>query len=98
MGIARTLAYQGTVSAPMYSRSPDGSVSDGTGDTTASFFREYKFKLEKLYDRFYTAKGAFLAVQRREAAQRFYADLLREVRESCDGTDTLLSQILENNR
>lgn len=98
IGIARSLAYQGTISAPMYSRLPDGSVSDGTGDTIPSFFREYKFKLEKLYDRFYTAKGAFLAVQRREAAQRFYADLLREVRESCDGTDTLLSQILENNR
>lgn len=98
MGIARTLAYQGTVSAPMYSRHPDGSVSDGTGDTIPSFFREYKFKLEKLYDRFYTAQGALLAAQRKEAAQRFYADLLNEVRASCDGTEMLLAQILENSR
>ena len=82
IGIARSLEYQGTISAPMYTRLPDGSVSDGTGDTIPSFFREYKFKLEKLYDRFYTKKGASLAQQRREAAQRFYEDLLREVRES----------------
>jgi uncharacterized protein len=98
LGSARTLMYKGDTKDVLYRRKQDGSIDDGTGDLGDSFFREYKFKLEKLYDRFYTAKGAFLAVQRREAAQRFYADLLREVRESCDGTDTLLSQILENNR
>ena len=95
IGIARTLEYQGTVSAPMYSRLPDGSVSDGSGDTVPSFFREYKFKLEKLYDRFYTPKGAELAAGRRNAAQRFYEDLLMEVRSST-GTAALLEQILEN--
>jgi len=82
IGIARTLAYQGAVSAPMYSRLPDGSVSSGAGDAVPSFFREYKFKLEKLYDRFYTQKGAELAANRRDAARRFYEDLLREVRDS----------------
>ena len=94
IGIARSLAYQGTISAPMYSRLPDGSVSDGTGDTIPSFFREYKFKLEKLYDRFYTDTGAALAEQRRDAARRFYEDLLREVRESTENTQ-YLQQILE---
>jgi uncharacterized protein len=73
---------------------PDGSVSDGTGDTVPSFFREYKFKLEKLYDRFYTQKGAELAAGRRDAARRFYEDILREVRGSTD-TAALLEQILE---
>ena len=95
MGIARTLAYQGTVSAPMYSRREDGTVSDGTGDTIPSFFREYKFKLEKLYDRFYTQKGAAMAQERKEAAQRFYNDLLREVREATDAADALLAQVLD---
>lgn len=95
IGIARTLEYQGRVSAPMYSRLPDGSVSDGTGDTVPSFFREYKFKLEKLYDRFYTQKGAELAAGRRDAAQRFYEDLLMEVRSSTESA-ALLEQILES--
>lgn len=91
IGIARSLNYQGTVSAPMYSRLPDGSVSDGTGDTVPSFFREYKFKLEKLYDRFYTDKGRNLAAERREAAQRFYDDLLREIRESACSAMNLIN-------
>lgn len=96
MGIARTLAYQGTVSAPMYSRLPDGTVSDGTGDTAPSFFREYQFKLVKLYDRFYTPKGAAIARERRTAAQRFYSDLLREVRESTEDTEALLREVLQS--
>ena len=95
IGIARTLEYQGTVSAPMYSRREDGTVSDGSGDTVPSFFREYKFKLEKLYDRFYTPKGAQLAAKRREAAQRFYEDLYREVCQSTDYAEQLLGHILD---
>lgn len=89
IGIARTLAYQGTVSAPMYSRRPDGTVSEGTEDPDASFFREYHFKLKKLYGRFYTEKGAALAAERRESAVRFYEDLLREVKESAEGSNAL---------
>lgn len=94
IGIARTLAYQGAVSAPLYTRSADGTISDGVGDREDSFFREYRFKLEKLYDRFYTAKGAAMAAQRREAAQRFYEDLLREVRDSAGPIQDKLTGIL----
>lgn len=79
IGIARTLVYKGTVAEPLYTRNPDGTISDGTGEQPQSFFREYKFKLEKLYDRFYTENGKELALQRRESAQAFYADLFREV-------------------
>ena len=94
VGIALTLAYQGTVSAPMYSRNPDGTLSDGNGDTVPSFFREYHFKLKKLYDRFYTAKGAELAQKRRKAAEAFYCDLWEEISASCD--DRMLNDVLEN--
>ena len=38
MGIARTLLYKGSVSQPLYTRRPDGTVSDGTGDKEPSFF------------------------------------------------------------
>lgn len=78
MGIARTLMYAGQVSAPIYTRREDGSVSDGEGDCVPSFFREYHFKLKHIYDRFYTAAGKELAQSRRKAAEDFYRALLEE--------------------
>lgn len=95
MGIARTLAYQGALGAPLYTKLPDASVSDGTGDVPYSFFREYKFKLEKLYDRFYTQKGRELALQRRSAAEAFYNSLYNEVTQSCEGLNDLLEKNME---
>lgn len=79
LGIARTLMYKGNVTEPIYTKLPDGGISDGTQDSGPSFFREYKFKLEKLYDMFYTAKGAELARERRQIAAAFYESLYREV-------------------
>ena len=79
IGIARTLVYKGTVTEPLYTRLPNGKISDGAHEDTPSFFREYHYKLEKLYDRFYTIKGREMALQRREAAQSFYEELFREV-------------------
>lgn len=81
IGVARTLVYKGTVSAPLYSRAQDGTISDGKDDPAPSFFQEYHFKLKKLYDRFYTKAGARLARQRQAAAVSFYENLYREVRE-----------------
>lgn len=95
MGIARTLAYQGALGAPLYTKLYDGSVSDGTGDVPYSFFREYKFKLENLYDRFYTQKGRELALQRRPAAEAFYNSLYNEVNQSCQSIDDLLKEIVQ---
>lgn len=80
MGIARTLGYKGQVGDPLYNMGPDGAPSDGVGDTVNSFFHEYKFKLERLYDRFYTARGAELAKSRATAAESFYMALLEESR------------------
>ena len=81
IGIARTLVYKGTVSAPLYLRDENGQISGGREDTEPNFFQEYCFKLEKLYDRFYTQQGRRLALDRRQAAVGFYENLLREVRE-----------------
>ncbi|MDR0818832.1 MAG: HD domain-containing protein, partial [Oscillospiraceae bacterium] len=74
-GIARTLFYKGHTSEPLYAVDANGKVSDGTNDKTSTFFREYTYKLENIYDRFYTKRGSELARKRREAA------LLAEVRE-----------------
>ena len=78
MGIARTLLYNGTLSEPLYSLRPDGSVSTGEGDTASSFFQEYRFKLEKLYDHFYTESASKMAQDRRRIAADFYECLYRE--------------------
>ena len=79
LGIARTLLYKGKVSEPLYSLLPNGLVSNGENDTKPSFFQEYKYKLEKLYSNFYTAKGAEIAKQRQLTAIAFYNDLYQEV-------------------
>ena len=79
MGIARTLMYRGAVTEPLYALQADGTVSDGTIENENSFFREYKYKLERLYDRFYTKKGAEMAQQQRSAAVSFYEDLLSQI-------------------
>lgn len=82
MGIARTLIYKGIVAEPLYSLLPDGSVSDGSQDAAPSFFQEYKYKLEHIYDHFYTEKAASLAEERRQAAVDFYHSLYREAASS----------------
>lgn len=79
IGIARTLLYKGQISEPLYTLDENGIISDGTKDETPSFFREYKYKLEKLYDKFYTRRGVELAKQHQKAAITFYDNLLSEV-------------------
>ena len=81
VGIARTLLYQGQLAEPMYSVRSDGEPSDGSEDTLPSFFQEYRRKLERIYGRFFTRRGAQIAQERREAAVSFYESLLAEVRE-----------------
>lgn len=90
MGIARTLIYKGIVAEPLYSLLPDGMVSDGSQDAMPSFFQEYKYKLEHIYDRFYPEKAASLAEERRQAAVDFYDCLYREAASSYQaGRDAL---------
>lgn len=78
IGIARTLLYQAQHDQQLYWRRPDGTISDGRDDPTPSFFREYRFKLERVYDHFYTRRGAELALPRREAAFAYFDALLAE--------------------
>lgn len=96
LGIARTLMYKGDMAEPLYHVLPDGSVSDGTQDSLPSFFREYRFKLEKLYDRFYTQTGAALAQQRQKISAVFYETLYREVSAGRANGAKLLQHILED--
>ena len=95
IGIARTLLFKGTVTKPLYRLLPDGTISDGTHDIGHSFFREYKFKLEKLYDRFLTQKGAELAKERQAIAKAYYESLYREVNEGYTAGQEALTAYLE---
>ncbi len=80
IGIARTLAYKGIVAEPFYSLDEAGRVLNGDGDAAASFFQEYRWKLEKVYEGFYTEKARATAAGRRAAAASFYESMLDEVR------------------
>lgn len=95
IGIARTLTYKGDVSEPLYSLLPDGRVSDGENDDKPSFFREYKYKLEKLYSHFYTAKGAELAKERQKAAVEFYNSMLKEISSSYEKGISELNRLVQ---
>lgn len=95
IGIARTLFYKGFVGDPLYSLLADGRVSDGENDIKPSFFHEYKYKLEKLYTRFYTQKGNEIAKQRQQSAISFYNDMFSEVSSSYENGLNLLDKVLE---
>ena len=79
IGIARTLQFKADTKSAIYTLRPDGSVSNGEDEEGSSFFREYQFKLKKLYDRFYTAAGERMARERERIAQDYYESLYREV-------------------
>ena len=81
IGIARTIIYKAQVAEPLYSLDGCGGIHDGSGDEAASFLQEYKYKLEKMYDKFYTKRATSLAAKRQAAARDFYESLLSEVRE-----------------
>lgn len=89
IGIARTLVYKGRMEETLYSLDENGQVSNGEGDTIPSFFQEYKYKLENIYDHFYTAKGGELARERQMAAAAFYESVLQEARYSYLGKEML---------
>lgn len=89
LGIARSLLYRGKVEEPLYLIDENGVVSDGTFDTSPSFMKEYKFKLEKLYSKFYTRRGKEIAAERQHSAIAFYESLLNEVRSSYNGKSNL---------
>ena len=95
IGIARSLMYKADMAEPLYQVLPDGSISNGTEDLGPSFFREYKFKLEKLYDKFYTARGSQLAQTRRAIAAAFYESLYREVSEGYTAGGETLRDLLD---
>lgn len=80
MGIARTLIYEGQVGESLYQLDANGDiVRQYFGEDENSFFQEYNYKLKKIYDRFYTARGKAIAHLRRRTAVDFYNSLYSEI-------------------
>ena len=95
LGIARTLQYKAGFSEPLYSFDENGNVSDGTDDKQPSFFQEYKFKLERVYDRIITKSGKRIANERRKSAVSFYESMLSEVKSSYEKGKQILDKVIE---
>lgn len=89
MGIARSFMYEGKHAIPIYNVDSEGNVITGP-EQDDSFFKEYKYKLEKLYERLYTERGKELAFQRKQIAQSFYEALLTEVSNSHSTLEKIL--------
>ena len=72
VGIARTLIYQGKVAAPLYLLDGEGAIITESGSADSeSFFEEYRYKLSKIYDSFYTGRAREIALARQKAAWTF---------------------------
>jgi uncharacterized protein len=95
IGIARTLVYKGIVSDPLYSVDKNGFVLDGSKDTEATFFQEYKFKLENIYDKFYTIRGSQIAYERKQSAVTFYNSMLKEIKDCYENGKSQLFTVLD---
>lgn len=99
IGMARTFFYAAQVGQPLYSLLPDGTVSDGSAEEPPgvhSVLREYKVKLEHIYGRFLTARGAEMARRRQAAAVSIYENLLEEAREPYETGAAILSRHIES--
>ena len=83
IGIARTLFYQGQISLPLYILDDECEiVTSGKHSDGWSFFQEYNFKLAKVYDNFFTARGKEMAMKRQKTAADFYNSLYDEISEN----------------
>ena len=97
VGMARTFFHASKIGEPLYRLLPDGSVSDGSQEEPEphSVLREYKIKLEGIYDRFLTVRGGEMARQRQAAAVRIYNDILSEVRQSYEAGGRILDGCID---
>lgn len=75
MGIARTLIYQGKMAHGLYSIDESGDVIPGELEQKNTFFKEYKYKLENVYDKFYTQRAKKVAAEREKPAKIFWEAL-----------------------
>jgi len=80
LGIARSLLYKGQCGEPLYTVDEKNQIQDGRDSSAPeSFFKEYHFKLIKLYDRFYTKEANSISQKRKNLTLYFFNELMEEV-------------------
>ncbi|MCL2057308.1 MAG: HD domain-containing protein [Oscillospiraceae bacterium] len=80
IGIARTLFYKGHTGEPLYTLDEEGRVQNsGDAHMPESFFKEYHYKLIKIYGRFYTKEAREIGEKRKAIFTAYYEALLDEV-------------------
>jgi uncharacterized protein len=94
MAIARAITYKALVGGTLYNLDEEDKVITEGRENNNSFFEEYNYKLRKVYDRFYTARGKELAAERRVTGDAFYEGMLREVRQGHENGKALLEDAL----
>ena len=77
MGIARTLLWCGRDNIPLYMLTDENKIV--VYDEQNTFLRECKYKLSKLYDRFYTPYATSVAKEREMIAKACYHNLINEL-------------------
>ena len=78
IGLARSLLHKGKMGEPLIDADEDGRALSVPPAGSRCFFHEYAYKLKRLYDRFYTARGRELVALRRPAAEAFMRALAEE--------------------
>jgi uncharacterized protein len=72
--------YTGQHYELLYTVDEAGNMQNGKDpDAPESFIKEYHYKLEKLYDRFYTPEASAIAEKRKKNAKKFYKALVEEI-------------------
>lgn len=95
LGIARSLIYKGQVGEPLYTVDESNQIQDGQNPhAPESFFKEYHYKLIRLYDMFYTEQAKQIAQKRKEMTICFFEELVEEV--TIDDLNKLLGMELKN--
>ena len=79
MGIARTIAYIGIVSNPLYCVDENGDILIGDINEEPSFFTEYNWKLKNIYEKFFTDRAREIASRRQKASIDFFDSMCDEV-------------------
>lgn len=80
IGIARTLMYNGEHNQPLYYLDSTGKIDyKSNNEAKDSFFKEYNYKLVKMYKIFYTKEGKRLSKKNKRISTKFYKQLIKQV-------------------
>ena len=97
VGIARALSFGSEIDEPLYFADDMGIMQAGDIDMQTSFINTYDTIFKNLDERMYTQRGLDIILRRKQSAEMFYVDLLKEIEET-QQNQALLSKVLVKQR